>query len=101
MLGAWLAGVILAAEPAAPGAPPIASTPASVVGKAASARPQANDPTVLVCHSEQIPGSRLSTRVCMTAADAARRRQQDQRDLSSAQMQPVRPSGDMMMMGPR
>ena len=94
MLGVLLAGVILAA--AEPAAPPNASAPAAAA-KASASKPPANDPNGLVCHSEQLPGSRLSTRVCMTAADAARRQQQDRRDLGSAQMQPARPAGDMMM----
>lgn len=95
MLGVWLAGVILAA--AEPAAPPSGPTPVAA-GKA-----PAKNPNALVCHSEQLPGSRLSTRVCMTAAEAMRRQQQDRRDLGAAQLQNARPAGDMVMMmtGPR
>jgi hypothetical protein len=96
MLGVWLAGVILAAG-TDPAAAPAAPTPTPAAAKAS-----VKDPNALVCHSEQLPGSRLSTRVCMTAVEAARRQQQDRRDLGSAQMQSARPAGDMMMMaGPR
>jgi hypothetical protein len=85
-----LAGAILAAG--------AESAPKAAAPAAPAAKATAKDPNALVCHSEQLPGSR----VCMTAAEAARRQQQDRRDLGAAQMQSARPAGDMMMMtGPR
>lgn len=86
MLAAMLATAILAAEPAAtPPAP------------AASAKAAVKDPNALVCRSEQRPGSRLSTRVCMTAAEDERRRQLERQALTSAQGQANRPADAMMM----
>ena len=99
MLGVVLAGLILAAA-ADPAAAPTAPAPAAVA-KAPAAKPPAGDPNALVCHSEQRPGSRLSTRVCMTAAEDARRGQRDRQELNAAQAGYARPGGDMMMMGPR
>ncbi|HLZ75844.1 hypothetical protein [Phenylobacterium sp.] len=92
MLAAMLAGAILAAaEPAA--TPPSAAPPATA--KAPTAK--VSDPNALVCHSEQLPGSRLSTRVCMTQAEAERRRQMDRQGLNAAQAQSGKPADAMMM----
>jgi hypothetical protein len=89
MLGVVLAGAILAAgaDPA-----PQAAAPAP-----AAAKPPAKDPNALVCRSEQIPGSRLSNKVCMTAAEAARRQAADRQGLNSAQVQSGKPADAMMM----
>ena len=92
MLGLWLAGAILAAaEPAA--TPPSAAPPA--IAKAPAAK--LPDPNALVCHSEPLPGSRLSTRVCMTKAEAEARRQRDRQGLNAAQAQYGKPADAMMM----
>lgn len=90
MLGLLLSGAILAA--AAPAAEPLAPAAAH-----SAKAPPVKDPNALVCHSEQLPGSRLSTRVCMTAQEAERRRQADRQGLNAAQGQYARPPDPMMM----
>ena len=89
MLGVVLAGAILAAG--ADPAPP-AGGPAPAAAKA-----PAKDPNALVCRSEQIPGSRLSSKVCMTTAEAERRQAADRQGLNAAQAQSGKPVDGMMM----
>jgi hypothetical protein len=89
MLGVFLAGAILAA-----GAAPAA---AGASATAQAAKPPAKEPNALVCHSELLPGSRLSTRVCTTTAEAERRRQMDRQNLNAAQAQSGKTSDAMMM----
>jgi hypothetical protein len=95
MLGVFLATTILAAaevaNPAAPPAPPAHAAPAKVGLK---------DPNALVCHSETSTGSRLTTKVCMTAQQAELRRIQDRETLRQAQGRLAAPGGDGMMGGP-
>jgi hypothetical protein len=89
MLGVFLATAILAADtptPAAPAAPP---------PRAEAARSELKDSGALVCHSETSTGSRLTTKVCMTAQQAELRRLQDRETLRQAQGR-VTPGGDMM-----
>ncbi|MGZ3378016.1 MAG: hypothetical protein ACXU8S_15590 [Phenylobacterium sp.] len=85
MLGVILAVATLAAEtPAAAGAP--AAT--EMAKRAAMAQAAQPDPNRVICRSAPIPGSRIRTRMCLTA-DAWRQRQlQDQRDLNDSQKGP-------------
>lgn len=53
---------------------------------AAPAQPTPARPAVaLVCHTEPIEGSRITRKVCMTAAEAAQRRLDARQMLSQAQ----------------
>jgi hypothetical protein len=78
MLGMIFAGAILAA-----GAPAAAPDPA----KPAAAKP-AGDPDKIICRSTQLPGSRLMTRTCLSAAVWRERELEDRRDLNGSQRGP-------------
>ena len=71
MISAILAAAILLAEttPAAAGSHP-AATPVAAPG------PKVNKDG-MICHTEEVLGSRIPTRVCMTPEQEAQRRQQD------------------------
>ena len=93
MLGVFLATAILAAaDQAGPAAPP-AAAPAH----AEPVKTGLKDPNALVCHSESSTGSRLMTKVCMTAEQAELRRLQDRESLRQAQGRLASPGGDGMM----
>ena len=96
MQGVFLATAILAAaEVANPAAAPPAANAAAHVEAVARTSPK--DPNALVCHSESTTGSRLMTKVCMTAQQAELRRLQDREALRQAQDRRASPGGDMMM----
>ena len=80
MLGLFLAGAILAAgTPSAAMAAPDAAKPA------AKATP---DPERIICRSTQLPGSRLMTRTCLSAAVWRERELEDRKDLNGSQRGP-------------
>jgi len=81
MLGLFLAGVVLAAAAPAAAAAPDAPRPAA----AAKPAPSAN---AIICRSSPIPGSRITTRTCLTAEAWRQRQIQDQRDLNDSQKGP-------------
>jgi len=86
MIGATLAAIVLLAQaaPAAAAATPDAAAP---VAAAAPAKGPKVNKDGLVCHSEQVLGSRIPTRVCVTPQDAADRAQQDKMNLERMQGQ--------------
>lgn len=98
MLGVFLATTMLAAaaDVANPAAPPPAAPPHAPAAQVAAGKTGLKDPNALVCHSENSTGSRLVTKVCMTAQQAELRRIQDRESLRQAQSRLGTP-GDMMM----
>jgi hypothetical protein len=82
MLGMIFAGAILAAG--APAAAPEAAKPPTAM---AAAKP-AGDPDKIICRSTQLPGSRLMTRTCLSAAVWRERELEDRKDLNGSQRGP-------------
>jgi hypothetical protein len=81
MLGVFLAGAILAA-----GAPAVGTDAAKpAAAPPAGARGPTQDPNRIICHSANLPGSRLVTRTCLTAAAWRQRQLQDQQELNYSQ----------------
>ena len=67
----------------APPEPPTVSTPATAAAPAAPAAK--SDKTKLVCKTEQVVGSRLPVRVCLTQEDWNFRRAESQDELRKIQ----------------
>jgi hypothetical protein len=87
MLGALLALALLSSSDApANTAAPTAAAPAAdaPAAPAATAKPKVNRDAV-VCHTEEVLGSRISKKVCYTPAEAEDRARQDQRNLDHMQ----------------
>ena len=80
MLGVFLEGAILAA-----GAPAATPAPADAKPAAAEAKGPVPDPNRIICHSTNLPGSRLVTRKCLTAAAWREQQLRDQQDLNYSQ----------------
>lgn len=85
MLGMVLMGAVLALG--APSASSAAAAP-DLPKPAAAAKGAPDDPNRVICHSANLPGSRLVNRTCMTAAAWRERQLQDQRDLNYSQKGP-------------
>ena len=81
MISVLFAAAILLAEttPAAAGAQAVAAPPA------AAAPAQKVNKDGLVCHTEEIVGSRIPKKVCFTPEQAADRAQQDRENLDHMQ----------------
>jgi hypothetical protein len=85
MIGAVFSAALLLAQ-AAPAAMPPAAAPAPVV-TSTSAPAQKVNKDGLICHSEQILGTRIPKRVCFTPEEAEQRRLQDKANLERMQSQ--------------
>jgi len=88
MISAILALAMLMAETppaAAGGAPAPAATAAAATGAAPVVKVKRDSD--LICHSEQVLGSHIPTKVCYTRAEQEDRTQQDQRNLGRMQTQ--------------
>jgi hypothetical protein len=86
MIGAVLTVAILLADAAPAAAQPQAPVAAAPGDQVASAKPKVNRDG-MVCHTEEILGSRIPKRVCMTPAAAEDRALQDQQNLQRMQSQ--------------
>ena len=80
MLAIFLAGAVLAAD--APAQAPDAAKPPGAIAKAPA------NPNAIICHNSPIPGSRITTRMCLTAEGWRQRQIQDQRELNESQKGP-------------
>ena len=83
MISFVLAAVLMAGAPAAPATP--AQTQAAASGVPAKA--DKAKPGDMVCRKEEVAGSRMKQRICMTQADWDARQSQDRQDLDRAQTQ--------------
>jgi hypothetical protein len=87
MIGAVFTVAILLADATPAAAQPTPAAPAAApADQSASAKPKVNRDG-MVCHTEEILGSRIPKRVCMTPADAEARAHQDQQNLGRIQSQ--------------
>jgi hypothetical protein len=80
-----IAAIFTVAILLADAAPAAASPPPDAAASAAKG-PKVNKDG-LVCHNEEVLGSRIPRKVCMTPADAADRAQQDRRNVERMQGQ--------------
>jgi hypothetical protein len=100
MLGVFLVTAVLAAgaTPAGAQAAADAAKPAAQISVQTPGKDPAKpaDPNALVCHSEQMPGSRLTTRTCMHVEEWRMRQLQDRQNLNNAQGR-SQPSATTMM----
>ena len=84
MIGLFAAAIIYAAAPAlAPPAAGTAAAPAAVRDAAAAAEAKSEDK--VVCHAEDVSGTRFRKKVCLTGHDAANRRMNGRDDLRQIQ----------------
>jgi hypothetical protein len=87
MIGAVFTVAILLADAAPAAAQTSAPAPAAAPGsQVASAKPKVNRDG-MICHTEEILGSRIPKKVCMTPAEAEDRARQDQQNLQHMQSQ--------------
>ena len=89
MISAIFAAAILFAE-TTPAAAPAPVAPATAAVDGATAAPgvtKAKRDSDLICHSEQVLGSRIPSRVCYTRAEQEDRAQQDKQNLQRMQSQ--------------